>query len=53
MGGGRLLGKIGFQTKYSIHCCYGLIRESKASSLQTIKEYKHISVKALYKNKQR
>ena len=52
-GGGGLHGEIGFQTSYSIHCCFGLIRKSKTSSLQDIKKYKHNSVDALYKNNQR
>ena len=52
-GEGGLHGEIGFQTSYSIHCCFGLIRESKTSSLQDIKKYKHNSVDALYKNNQR
>ena len=50
-GGEGLHGEIGFQTRYSIHCCFGLIRESKASSLQNIKKYKRVN--ALSKNKQR
>ena len=51
--GGGLHGEIGLQTSYRIHFCFGLIRESKTSSLQNIKKYKHNSVDALYKNNQR
>ena len=50
--GGGSIGKL-VSMQDNTHCCFGLIRESKASSLQNIKKYKHISVNALYKNKQR